>query len=60
MTLWDLINIFSLFRYSINELVSHAKPFNVFINKFEFSNSKSVLNYIDDIVGSYKNFKNKN
>ena len=34
------IKLFSLFRFSINELVSHAKPFNVFINKFEFSNSK--------------------
>jgi nucleoside-diphosphate-sugar epimerase len=29
------------------------------VNEFNF-NSKSVLNYIDDIVGSYKNFKNKN
>ena len=29
------------------------------VNEFNF-NSKSVLNYIDDIVGTYKNFKNKN
>ena len=29
------------------------------VNEFNF-NSKSVLNYIDGIVGSYKNFKNKN
>jgi len=34
------VKLFSLFRFSINELVSHAKPLNVFINKFEFSNSK--------------------
>ena len=34
------VKIYSLFKFSINELASHAKPLNVFINKLEFSGSK--------------------
>tara|TARA_Y100000590_G_scaffold442206_1_gene570010 strand:+ start:316 stop:1722 length:1407 start_codon:yes stop_codon:yes gene_type:complete len=33
------VKLYSLFRFSINELVSHARPLNVFINKLEFSDS---------------------
>jgi len=35
-----LVKLYSLFKFSINELVSHAKPLNVFINKLEFSDTK--------------------
>tara|TARA_B100000287_G_scaffold419655_1_gene458134 strand:- start:27 stop:1382 length:1356 start_codon:yes stop_codon:yes gene_type:complete len=35
-----LVKIYSLFKFSINEMSSHAKPLNVFINKLEFSGSK--------------------
>jgi trk system potassium uptake protein TrkH len=31
------IKIYSLFKFSINEMISHAKPKNVFINKLAFS-----------------------
>mgnify|MGYP001323607144 CR=1 FL=1 len=31
------IKIYSLFKFSINEMISHAKPKNVFINKLPFS-----------------------
>jgi len=34
------VKLYSLFKFSINELASHAKPLNVYINKFEVSNSK--------------------
>ena len=34
------MKFYSLFKFSINELVSHAKPLNVFINKLEFSDTK--------------------
>ena len=34
------VKIYSLFKFSINELASHAKPLNVFVNKLEFSGSK--------------------
>ncbi len=34
------VKIYSLFKFSINELASHAKPLNIFINKLEFSGSK--------------------
>ena len=34
-----LVKLYSLFKFSINELLSHAKPLNVFINKLEFSDS---------------------
>ncbi len=35
-----LVKIYSLFKFSINVMSSHAKPLNVFINKLEFSGSK--------------------
>ena len=35
-----LVKLYSLFKFSLNELVSHAKPLNVFINKLEFSDTK--------------------
>ena len=35
-----LVKIYSLFKFSINELASHAKPLNIFINKLEFSEAK--------------------
>ena len=34
------LKIYSLFKFSINELASHAKPLNIFVNKLEFSGSK--------------------
>ena len=34
------VKIYSLFKFSINELASHAKPLNVYVNKLEFSGSK--------------------
>ena len=34
------LKIYSLFKFSINELASHAKPLNVYVNKLEFSGSK--------------------
>ncbi len=33
------VKLYSLFRFSINELISHARPLNVFINKLEFSDT---------------------
>ncbi len=33
------VKLYSLFRFSINELISHAKPLNIFTNKLEFSDS---------------------
>jgi len=35
-----LVKLYSLFKFSINELGSHAKPLNVFINKLELSDTK--------------------
>jgi len=35
-----LVKIYSLFKFSINELASHAKPMNIYVNKLEFSGSK--------------------
>ena len=35
-----VVKIYSLFKFSINELVSHAKPLNIYVNKLEFSGSK--------------------
>ena len=34
-----LVKIYSLFKFSFNELISHAKPLNIFINKLEFSDT---------------------
>jgi len=33
------VKLYSLFKFSINELLSHAKPMNIYINKLGFSNS---------------------
>ena len=35
-----VVKIYSLYKFSINELASHAKPLNVYVNKLEFSGSK--------------------
>ena len=35
-----VLKIYSLYKFSINELASHAKPLNVYVNKLEFSGSK--------------------
>ena len=35
-----LVKLYSLFKFSVNELVSHAKPRNIFVNKLEFSDTK--------------------
>ena len=41
------VKIYSLFKFSINELASHAKPMNVFVNKLEFSGAKIETNDIN-------------
>ena len=41
------VKIYSLFKFSINELSSHSKPLNVFVNKLEFSNSKLETTHIN-------------
>ena len=35
-----VVKIYSLFKFSLNELASHAKPLNIYVNKLEFSGSK--------------------
>jgi len=42
-----VVKIYSLFKFSINELASHVKPLNVFINKLEFSGSKLEINDVN-------------
>ena len=42
-----VVKIYSLFKFSINELASHVKPLNVFINKLEFSGSKLETNDVN-------------
>ena len=42
-----VVKIYSLFKFSLNELASHAKPLNVYVNKLEFSNSKLETNDIN-------------
>ena len=37
------IKIYSLFKFSVNEMISHAKPKNVFINKLPFSEKNIYL-----------------
>jgi trk system potassium uptake protein TrkH len=37
------IKIYSLFKFSVNEMISHAKPKNVFINKLAFSDKNIYL-----------------
>ncbi|MDB9936627.1 hypothetical protein OAD13_01120 [Candidatus Pelagibacter sp.] len=40
------LKIYSLFKYSINEILSYSKPKNVFINKHLFSKESFQLNEI--------------
>ncbi len=42
--------LFALFKFSINELISHAKPRNIYINKLSFFNT-----YVD-VTDLYKYF----
>ena len=42
-----VVKIYSLFKFSINEVASHAKPLNVYVNKLEFSGSKMETNDIN-------------
>ena len=42
-----VVKIYSLFKFSLNELASHAKPLNIYVNKLEFSNSKLETNDIN-------------
>lgn len=41
------VKLYSLFKFSFNELVSHVKPLNIFINKLEFSDTKLETNDIN-------------
>jgi len=41
------VKIYSLFKFSMNELASHAKPLNIYVNKLEFSGSKLETAYIN-------------
>ena len=41
------VKIYSLFKFSLNELASHAKPLNIYVNKLEFSGSKLEINDIN-------------
>ena len=41
------VKIYSLFKFSLNEVASHAKPLNIYVNKLEFSNSKLETNDIN-------------
>ena len=41
------VKIYSLFKFSLNELSSHAKPLNIYVNKLEFSGSKLETNDIN-------------
>ena len=43
------VKLYSLFKFSINELISHAKPMNVYINKLQFSNSIFSNNEVNKI-----------
>ena len=47
------VKIYSLFKFSINELASHAKPLNIYVNKLEFSNSKLETNDIYRLLDLY-------
>ena len=42
-----VVKIYSLFKFSINELASHTKPLNIYVNKLEFSGSKLETNDIN-------------
>jgi len=56
-----LVKLYSLFKFSINELGSHAKPLNVFINKLEFSDTKietkDIVNERRELIASNKKMK---
>ena len=41
------VKIYSLFKFSVNELASHTKPLNIYVNKLEFSGSKLETNDIN-------------
>ena len=41
------IKIYSLFKFSLNELASNAKPLNIYINKLNFSNSIFTINDVN-------------
>ena len=43
------LKIFSLFKFSVNNLISHAKPKNIFLNKNPFFN----ISFKDDDVSKY-------
>ena len=45
----NVIKIFSLFKFSINNLISHAKPKNIFLNKNPFFN----ISFKDDDASKY-------
>ena len=40
------LKIYSLFKYSINEILSYSKPKNIFVNKHLFSKEFFQLNEI--------------
>ncbi|MDC0215558.1 TrkH family potassium uptake protein [Candidatus Pelagibacter sp.] len=48
------VKLYSLFKFSINELISHVKPMNVYINKLNFSNSifeiKDINNFFITVL----------
>ena len=41
------VKLYSLFKFSINELISHVKPRNVYITKLKFSNSKFEVSEVN-------------
>ena len=41
------VKLYSLFKFSINELISHVKPKNVYITKLKFSNSKFEVSEVN-------------
>ena len=41
------VKLYSLFKFSINELISHVKPKNVYITKLKFSNSKLEVSEVN-------------
>ena len=41
------IKLYALFKFSINNLISHAKPKNIFLNKTYFSNNNFQLSEIN-------------
>ena len=41
------VKLYSLFKFSINELISHVRPKNVYITKLDFFNSKIELDELN-------------